>query len=77
VQAADTPAFLAMVGMMNRHSDAFWRGRLIDGARHVLNTPHLHAKFATMNGESSIRVLRCSSSTTTRTPGTTFGVPSR
>jgi len=50
--------FLAMVGLTSARSDTFWRGALIDAARHVLRTPPLHRKFATMNGESSVVVLR-------------------
>ena len=49
--------FLAMVGLTSARSDEFWRSTLIDAARHVLRTPRLHEKFATMNGESSIAVL--------------------
>jgi predicted acyl esterase len=50
--------FLAMVGLTSAKSDRFWRSKLIDAARHVLHTPPLHRKFATMNGESSVVVLR-------------------
>jgi hypothetical protein len=49
--------FLAMVGMTSGRSDKFWRSTLIDAARHVLRTPVLHKKFATMNGESSVTML--------------------
>jgi uncharacterized protein len=49
--------FLAMVGLTSARSDRFWRSTLIDAARHVLRTPPLHRKFATMNGESSVTVL--------------------
>jgi len=49
--------FLAMVGVTSARSDKFWRSTLIDAVRHVLRTPPLHRKFATMNGESSVAVL--------------------
>lgn len=49
--------FLAMVGMTSGRSDKFWRSTLIDAVRHVLRTPVLHKKFATMNGESSVTML--------------------
>ncbi|MEV0986003.1 CocE/NonD family hydrolase [Streptomyces sp. NPDC049949] len=49
--------FLAMVGLTSARSDRFWRGPLVDAARHVLRTAPLHRKFATMNGESSIALL--------------------
>jgi len=50
--------FLAMVGLTSARSDRFWRSTLIDAARTVLRTPALHRRFATMNGESSVVVLR-------------------
>lgn len=50
--------FLAMVGMTSDRSDALWRGKLVDAARHVLKTPALHRKFATLNGEAAVTVLR-------------------
>ena len=49
--------FLAMVGMTSSH-DNLWRGRVVKAARRVLNTPRLHKKFATMNGESSIGIMK-------------------
>ncbi len=49
--------FLSMVGMTSGHGDKLWRGKLVDAARHVLNTPALHRKFATMNGEASIGLM--------------------
>lgn len=49
--------FLSMVGMTSEHVK-FWRGRVVAAARQVLNTPRLHKKFATMNGESSIGILK-------------------
>ena len=50
--------FLAMVGLTSARSDRFYRSTLVDAARAVLRTPALHRKFATMNGESSVVVLR-------------------
>ena len=50
--------FLSMIGMTSGHGDELWRGHLVDGARHVLNRPRLHRKFATMNGEASVTLLR-------------------
>ena len=49
--------FLSMVGMTSGH-DKLWRGRLVEAARRVLNTPRLHERFATMNGESSIGIMK-------------------
>ena len=50
--------FLSMVGMTSRHGDTVWRSKIVDAARRVLNTPRVHAKFATMNGEASIGALK-------------------
>lgn len=50
--------FLAMIGVTSRYGDTVWRSRIADLARRVLNTPRLHRKFATMNGESSVVALR-------------------
>lgn len=50
--------FLAMTGITSERSNGFWRSRPIDLARRVLNTPPLHHKFATMNGESAMTMLR-------------------
>ena len=49
--------FLSMVGMTSGHSN-LWRGRLVNSVRRVLNTPRLHERFATMNGESSIGIMK-------------------
>jgi uncharacterized protein len=49
--------FLSMVGMTSGH-DRLWRGRLVKAARRLLNTPRLHKRFATMNGESSIGIMK-------------------
>jgi len=50
--------FLSMVGMTSGHGDKLWRGTVVNAARHVLNTPRLHKKFATMNGEASLVVMK-------------------
>ncbi|WP_420078689.1 CocE/NonD family hydrolase [Streptomyces sp. JL4002] len=50
--------FLAMVGLTSARSGRFWRNRFVDAVRDVLRTELLHKKFATMNGESSVTVLR-------------------
>ena len=49
--------FLAAIGITAARSDEFWRGEFIRAARRVLTTPRLHARFAHMNGESSIGAL--------------------
>jgi putative CocE/NonD family hydrolase len=46
--------FLAMVGLTAGRSDKFWRSPPLRLARDV----RLHSKFATMNGESALTVLR-------------------
>lgn len=50
--------FLAMVGLTADKTDKLWRGTLLDTARHILNTPALHAKFGRMNGESAVVLLK-------------------
>ncbi|MDC8984370.1 CocE/NonD family hydrolase [Mycobacterium marinum] len=50
--------FLTMVGITSERSDALWRGKLVGLVRRVLNTPRLHQKFATMNGEAALTMLR-------------------
>jgi uncharacterized protein len=51
--------FLSMMGLTSDRSDAFWRRNpLIALARRILNTPHLHHRFATMNGESAVTMMR-------------------
>ena len=58
VSSSFVTPFLAMVGMTSDRSDEFWRSLPLKLARHVLNTPVLHRKFGTMNGEASITMLR-------------------
>jgi predicted acyl esterase len=50
--------FLSMAGMTSDRSDGFWRSTPIELARKVLHSPPLHRKFGTMNGESSLTMLR-------------------
>ncbi|AFM17070.1 putative hydrolase, CocE/NonD family [Mycolicibacterium chubuense NBB4] len=51
--------FLSMMGLTSDRSDAFWRRNpAIALARRVLNTPRVHARFATMNGESAVTMMR-------------------
>lgn len=51
--------FLSMMGLTSDRSDAFWRRNpAIALARKVLNTPPLHRKFATMNGEAAVTMMR-------------------
>ncbi|WP_319432596.1 CocE/NonD family hydrolase [Mycobacterium sp. RTGN5] len=51
--------FLSMMGLTSDRSDAFWRRNpAIAVARRILNTPKLHRKFATMNGESALTLMR-------------------
>jgi predicted acyl esterase len=50
--------FLAMVGVTADKTDKLWRSRLLDAARHILNTRTLHARFARMNGESAVTMLK-------------------
>jgi uncharacterized protein len=50
--------FLSMVGLTADRSDNLWRSAPFAIARRALNTPRLHGKFATMNGESALTVMR-------------------
>ncbi len=50
--------FLAMTGLTSERSDDFWRSIPMRLAREVLSTPALHRKFATMNGEAAVTMLR-------------------
>lgn len=51
--------FLSMMGLTSDRSDAFWRRNpVIALARRVLNTPKLHERFATMNGEAAVTMMR-------------------
>jgi predicted acyl esterase len=50
--------FLSMMGLTSARSDGFWRSLPLQLARKVLHAPPLHRKFASMNGESSMTILR-------------------
>ncbi len=51
--------FLSMMGLTSDRSDTFWRRNPVIGvARRILNTPKLHRKFATMNGEAAVTMMR-------------------
>lgn len=51
--------FLSMMGLTSGRSDTFWRRNpVIAAARKVLNTPKIHQKFATMNGEAAVTMMR-------------------
>ncbi|BBX07398.1 CocE/NonD family hydrolase [Mycolicibacterium aichiense] len=50
--------FLSMLGLTAARSDTFWRSRPLGAARWALNTPRLHHKFATMNGEAAVTMMR-------------------
>jgi predicted acyl esterase len=48
-----------MMGLTSDRSDAFWRRNpVIALARRVLNSPPMHRKFATMNGEAAVTMMR-------------------
>lgn len=47
-----------MVGLTAERSDKFWRSPPLRLAREVLTTERLHSKFATMNGESAVTMMR-------------------
>lgn len=51
--------FLSMMGLTSERSDAFWRRNpVIAAARRILNSPNVHRKFATMNGEAAMTMMR-------------------
>jgi putative CocE/NonD family hydrolase len=50
--------FLTMMGIAAGHGDPLWRGHLLDAARHVLAQPRIHQRFATMNGEASLTLMK-------------------
>jgi uncharacterized protein len=50
--------FLSMVGLTSARSDGFWRSPPIGLIRRILTTPRLHRRFATMNGESAMTMMR-------------------
>jgi predicted acyl esterase len=44
--------------MTSGHGDEVWRGKVAHVARQVLHIPALHHRFATMNGESAVTVMK-------------------
>ena len=50
--------FLATMGLTSERSDKLWRSKPVGLARRVLNSPRVHKKFETANGEASITMLR-------------------
>lgn len=51
--------FLSMLGLTADRSDAFWRRNpVLAPLRRVLNTPKVHHRFATMNGEAAVTMMR-------------------
>ncbi|ORB89487.1 CocE/NonD family hydrolase [Mycobacterium persicum] len=50
--------FLAMTGLTAERSDKLWRSKPVGLARRVLTSPRVHKKFATLNGESALTMLR-------------------
>lgn len=50
--------FLSMIGLTSERSDRLWRSVPVSIARRLLHTPRLHRKFASMNGESAVTMLR-------------------
>ncbi len=50
--------FLSMMGLTSDRSDTFWRRNpVIALGRRILNTPGLHRRFATMNGEAAVTMM--------------------
>ena len=49
--------WLTVIGITAPKSEAFWRGRLANLARAVLNRPEVHHKVGNINGESAKGVL--------------------
>lgn len=58
MSASFVTPFLSMIGLTSKVDDARWRGRIVDFARHVLKLPPLHRRFATMNGEAAVTMMR-------------------
>lgn len=50
--------FLAMMGLTSNRSDKLWRSKPIGLVRRVLNSPGVHKKFETKNGEAAVTMLR-------------------
>jgi uncharacterized protein len=50
--------FLAMIGLTSERSDKLWRSKPVGLARRLLNSPRVHKKFETANGEAAVTMLR-------------------
>lgn len=50
--------FLYMIGMTSGLSNSFLRGKILDAARTILNTPFIHKKFEHANGEAAIASIK-------------------
>lgn len=50
--------FLSMLALTAVRGDHAWRNPLISAARHLLTTPRIHQRFATMNGEAAVTMMR-------------------
>jgi len=49
--------FLSMLGLTAERSDHVWRSPLLGAVRHLLTTPRIHQKLATMNGEAAVTMM--------------------
>jgi predicted acyl esterase len=59
VSSSFVTPFLSMMGLTSDRSDMFWRRNpVVALARRILHTPPLHRRFATMNGESAVTMMR-------------------
>ncbi|MHC1558298.1 CocE/NonD family hydrolase [Actinomycetospora sp. C-140] len=50
-------AWMSAVGAMAAVPDEFWRGRRVDFARRLLNTPHVHKQMEHVTGDTAAKVL--------------------
>jgi predicted acyl esterase len=55
--AAFLTPFLSMLGLTAERGDEVWRNPLVGAARHLLTSPRIHHKFATMNGEAAVTMM--------------------
>ena len=58
MNASFVTPFLSMIGLASERSDKLWRSAFVSVVRRILNTPRLHRKFATMNGEAAVTMMR-------------------
>jgi predicted acyl esterase len=57
LSASFVTPFLSMLGLTAERGDHLWRSPLIGIARHILTSPRVHHKFATMNGEAAVTMM--------------------